>query len=109
VLAAVAKRLRMAVRTTDEVGRWGQDEFAIVCRDAGAAEDDTLVHRLAEAFKHPVAFATGTWRPAASIGIARYRDGDNVESLLRRAGDALDDAKRTERSIAGVNIRSLVG
>jgi diguanylate cyclase (GGDEF)-like protein len=109
VLAAVAKRLRMAVRTTDEVGRFGGDQFAIVCRDAGAAEDDTLVHRLAEAFKHPVAFATGTWRPAASIGIARYRDGDDVNSLLRRATDALDDAKRVERGIAGDNIRSLVG
>jgi diguanylate cyclase (GGDEF)-like protein/PAS domain S-box-containing protein len=98
VLQAVAERLRSAVRPTDDVGRYGGDEFVAVCREVAPGAEHALVERVATALDEPVAWPGGSWVPRASIGAARHRPGDTVASLLRRADAAMFEKKRSRHT-----------
>ncbi|HWR85638.1 MAG TPA: diguanylate cyclase, partial [Rhodoglobus sp.] len=54
VLTAVAQRLRHAVRASDVAGRFGGDEFMIVCPDADAEVAGAIARRVADAIAQPV-------------------------------------------------------
>ena len=94
VLQAVAERLRGVVRPTDDVGRYGGDEFVAVCRGVAPGAEQTLVQRVAMALAEPVTWSDGSWVPRASIGAARYQPGDTVTCLLRRADSSMFEEKR---------------
>ena len=95
VLVTIGKLLKAGSRQTDEVGRWGGEEFLVVCRDtdlAGAcASAQKLRERIAaQDFK-------GIGRRTASFGVAQLADGEDVDALLARADVALYRAKRAGR------------
>jgi diguanylate cyclase (GGDEF)-like protein/PAS domain S-box-containing protein len=94
VLVALAKRLRRVVRPGDEIGRYGGDEFVVVCHGVDRADDATLAARLTRAFTDPITFDGGSWQPAGSIGAARALPGDDVATLIRRADQAMFAVKR---------------
>ena len=100
VLRAVAGRLRSAVRPGDDVGRFGGDEFVLVCRGVDPGAESQLVDRLARSLVDPVAVAGGQWRPAASIGYARAEPGDDLAGVIRRADLAMFDIKRSRSTRA---------
>lgn len=89
-LAAVARAIAAACRSTDAAGRWGGDEFLVVAPAATVAD----AVRMAERVESLLAGATG--RPVSvSIGAADAVDGvtDTVETLLAAADAALYRAK----------------
>jgi len=100
VLREVAKRLCRAVRPSDIVGRYGGDEFVVMCWDVAADAEAVVVQRVAAVLEDPVAWDGGTWTPRASIGVARRRPGDDVAALLRRADASMFDRKRGGRTVA---------
>ena len=91
VLAAVAERLRAAVRQSDVTCRVGGDEFAVILPEAGARDAEQLYRR--------IQFAVGSGasgpveRVRLSAGIAELRPEDDVVSLFERADEALYQAK----------------
>jgi diguanylate cyclase (GGDEF)-like protein len=95
VLVTIGELLKAGSRQTDEVGRWGGEEFLVVCRDTDLAGARALAQKLrqriaAQDFK-------GVGRRTASFGVAQLTDGEDVEGLLARADVALYRAKRTGR------------
>ena len=96
VLVAIAEILCNHVRTTDLVGRWGGEEFLIVCRgspqEAAAAVAEKL-RRVIAAHEFSV-----VGHKTASFGLAQYRAGDNVKSVVARADLALYQAKNMGRN-----------
>jgi diguanylate cyclase (GGDEF)-like protein len=98
VLRTVAERLHEAVRPTDDIGRYGGDEFVIVCHDVAAGAEVFIVDRVEAAMDRPVAFPGGAWASGASIGIARHRAGDDAASLLQRADQSMYRIKRGRRA-----------
>jgi diguanylate cyclase (GGDEF)-like protein/PAS domain S-box-containing protein len=94
VLRAVASRLRATVRPGDDIGRFGGDEFVIVCRDLAPGAEGDLMTRLTAALDEPVDIVGTRWYPAASFGCSRARPGDELSTVLRRADLAMFDAKR---------------
>ena len=98
VLLAVAERLRNAVRPSDDVGRYGGDEFVAVCRGVSAEAESSLVQRIAALLEPPVVWDGGTWIPRMSIGLARWQPGDCAASLLKRADAAMYEAKVGRRN-----------
>jgi diguanylate cyclase (GGDEF)-like protein/PAS domain S-box-containing protein len=96
LLAAVARRLRDVCRASDTVGRFGGDEFIIVCRDLHRARDEamTIAGRVHLALSHPFALADHTVGIGASIGVACSSMGMNADELLARADAAMYRAKR---------------
>jgi diguanylate cyclase (GGDEF)-like protein/PAS domain S-box-containing protein len=99
LLVLVADRLRAAVRHTDAVGRFGGDEFVVVCRDVPGPD---LARRIAEAVIAALNAASLTAPggeeicPEASVGVAWTAPGHAAaESLIARADAAMYEAKRT--------------
>lgn len=96
VLAAVADRLRQAVREGDTVGRFGGDEFIVVSSGVPAIRDLTmLADRILDSLREPAVLSDESSQMiSASIGIAYVAAGDgDAESLLRDADVAMYKAK----------------
>jgi diguanylate cyclase (GGDEF)-like protein/PAS domain S-box-containing protein len=97
VLVALAERLQSSVRPGDIVGRYGGDEFVLVLR-ASDADDTAIALRLEQAMCEPVRWATGSWRPTVSIGIAHPEGRDDEPAaVLRDADRHMFTAKRQRK------------
>lgn len=94
VIRRVALTAQGLVRATDSIGRFGGEEFVIVLPDASAQTALLVAERVRAAIEGDLADPAAT----ISIGIARMRDGDTVETVLKRADDALYAAKREGRN-----------
>jgi len=101
-LRAVADRAEGALRAHDRLGRWGGEEFLAVLSEAGPGEAERAGERLRMAIGFaPLELADGRRIAlSVSVGIAvTAPDVDEpVESLVKRADDALYVAKREGRN-----------
>jgi diguanylate cyclase (GGDEF)-like protein len=96
VLVSFARLLTAETRDVDIVGRWGGEEFLIVCIDTD--RDGALA--VAEKLRAAIAaheFPT-IGRKTASIGVACIRKGDTITDLIARADTALYRAKEAGRN-----------
>lgn len=96
MLAEVARRLRRAVRESDEVGRWGGAELAVMAVDvADEASAMQVAEKLRLALSGPViADGRDLGTTGVSIGVALARRGSRAaEAVLREAERALEHAE----------------
>ena len=93
ILAQLAARLRPAIRPGDTVGRFGGDEFVVICKNLHVTEAQEVAERLRGAVKE--AFTLGGRRifMNISIGIAPAGPGDTAETMLDAADMAMYQAK----------------
>ena len=101
VLVEVARRLAAVAQPGDVVGRFGGDEFVVVCHGVAPGEDAAEVRRFEEALAGPVFFEGGQWQVTASVGAARHGEVDDLRSVVRRADHAMLDVKREHRLTRG--------
>ncbi|HUD95735.1 GGDEF domain-containing protein [Sphingobium sp.] len=96
VLGAFAARLSAQLRRMDIVARWGGEEFAIFFQDCIEDEVSWSLARVASRMRSdPIGLVSG--RPISfSAGICRWK-GDDLEDALRRADEALYEAKQAGR------------
>lgn len=96
VLIRLAEMLRASSRESDVVGRWGGEEFLIICpqtdREGARTSAEHLCKTIATTVLPVVGYKT------ASFGIAAYRTGDDEEKILQRADEALYRAKEAGRN-----------
>jgi len=99
VLQAFARIAQEELRALDAIGRYGGDEFVLVLAQtslAGARECAERVRRRTEEMMAAQVNARG--RVTVSIGLAEYRPGETLQSVLHRADAALYRAKRGGRN-----------
>ncbi len=96
LLVAVAERLRSAMRQEDTVARFGGDEFAILLTDIEKIEHaQAIAEKLLGVFSSPFILRGKQFNIGASIGVTIYPiDGDDPETLLNKADQAMYAAKR---------------
>lgn len=97
VLLAAAERMKLLLRESDVIARFGGDEFVIVLGqvdDAAAARE--VASRVVESLCRPIPLAGGgSAQIGASVGIAMCcEDGETLDDLLKKADAALYAAKR---------------
>jgi len=96
VLVQLAELLRRNARETDIVGRWGGEEFLIICPETNLM----LVTALAERYRLEMErndFGQ-VGQVTSSFGVTSIQEGDDVETLVRRADEALYRAKEFGRN-----------
>ncbi|WCE30457.1 sensor domain-containing diguanylate cyclase [Vibrio sp. SCSIO 43137] len=95
-LITVAKALQKMVREVDVVGRWGGEEFLIICPNT----DSPGAGYLAEKFRAIIENldVSESYSLTASIGVATSQVGETNNQLLKRADTALYAAKNKGRN-----------
>ncbi|MCG8633043.1 MAG: transporter substrate-binding domain-containing protein [Desulfobacterales bacterium] len=96
VLKMFADLLKTNVRATDTLGRWGGEEFIIVCPEINICN---AVH-MAEGLCEKIAGIRfdGAGKQTASFGVAGFQEGDSIQSMISRADNALYQAKANGRN-----------
>lgn len=92
VLRRMVKVLRSNVRETDQVARWGGDEFFIFYPDTDEQQVQRLARRLAEAVEKTRFGDVG--RVTFSLGTSTVQPRDTAETLWKRADKAMYLAKQ---------------
>jgi diguanylate cyclase (GGDEF)-like protein len=96
VLKGIAEILKKHTRATDVVGRWGGEEFLIVSPETGREDINKLAELLRSHIeKHdfnPVDKVT------CSFGTTIANKDDDINSLLKKADNALYEAKESGRN-----------
>jgi diguanylate cyclase (GGDEF)-like protein len=100
VLKEVSRRLLSGVRVEDVVGRWGGEEFMVMCGRADRLGVGVLAERLralVEGSQFRIKETNKRLDVTASLGVA-FGGGDHPESVVRRADEALYAAKEAGRN-----------
>jgi diguanylate cyclase (GGDEF)-like protein len=98
LLETVARRLLQATRGCDTVARLGGDEFAVLLEGLAIEIDaPSVIERILEALRRPIALQGREVIIGASIGVAHIEIGDTVDEVLRNADLAMYHAKAAGR------------
>jgi diguanylate cyclase (GGDEF)-like protein/PAS domain S-box-containing protein len=96
VLQSVSRRLLDCVRSPDTVMRQGGDEFIVVLQELQCPQDAAItVARLLKTLADVYLIEQNEIHVTASIGVSVFPgDGQNVETLIRKADTAMYHAKK---------------
>jgi len=100
LLKQVALRFRSTVREEDTVARFGGDEFVVLL---SRVKDGSVAARVAEKLiarmNEPMEVGGHTLRVTTSVGVSSWpTDGDDAETLLKNADNALYQSKEHGRN-----------
>lgn len=100
VMQQVAELLDQAVRDCDHVGRYGGEEFLMVLPDISIQDAAMVAERIRQSVAQlRCGGEKERFSVTISIGLSGYPiDGDNTESLLKSADNALYQAKADGRN-----------
>jgi diguanylate cyclase (GGDEF)-like protein/PAS domain S-box-containing protein len=99
LLAAVAARLKQAVRPSDTVARFGGDEFGLLLEEVSSEVDAiTTAERIAAVFARPFIVGSNEHFVTTSVGIALAKGGELPDELIRDADAAMYRAKERGRA-----------
>ena len=96
VLMGIATILQQNVRASDILGRWGGEEFLVICPETDGTGGLKLAEHLRGKIEGHLFPHIGS--KTSSLGVSEYRSGDSIESLLARADCALYRAKGKGRN-----------
>ena len=102
ILIQLGQILRQSVRSSDMAARFGGEEFVVMMLSAGkeqALASSENLRKIIESTEFRIPGHPSPLKVTISGGVAMYPlDGDSTSDLLRKADDALYEAKRTGRN-----------
>jgi diguanylate cyclase (GGDEF)-like protein/PAS domain S-box-containing protein len=107
VLQVIAARIRGTVREDDLVGRFGGDEFVVICEDADESAAEHIAERIRVAVRQPLRGVADGLPVTASIGVAVFRP-DALPPLSSNAIFRAADAAMYQSKNAGKDRMTLV-
>ncbi|WP_373073224.1 GGDEF domain-containing protein [Sulfurimonas sp.] len=96
VLVELADILQSSIRSTDTLGRWGGEEFLIICPQTDLSGAKELAEEIRRKVDNHTFKTIGN--KTISIGVSELNNDDNIESLLKRSDDCLYEAKESGRN-----------
>ncbi len=98
VLTTVGEILRANTRNTDGIGRWGGEEFVLVCPGASLSKAADLAEKLRVRILQTNFTPENPLSVTASFGVATSAAGGNFDDAFRQADEALYLAKSRGRN-----------
>ncbi len=98
VLIDLARLLEQETYSGELVGRYGGEEFVILCPDTALEEGVRRAERIRHAIELSHVGGIKSLRVTSSFGVSQSEPGDTVEKVLRRADQALYKAKHSGRN-----------
>ena len=96
LLTDISDVIRNAVRVCDVVGRWGGEEFMVLCPETNMDGAYFLANKLRTRIEdHKFGIVDHI---TVSLGVAEYESDDDVESIIIKTDKALYSAKRHGRN-----------
>jgi len=95
-LKELADILSTYVRKSDFVGRWGGDEFLIICPETQQSGVSELANLLRQRIAKHEFITIGN--NSCSFGTSTYQPGDSIVTMINRADSALLDVKKAGRN-----------
>ena len=93
ILVQLGERLKAAVRGGDTVGRFGGDEFVVICDNLQMSGAQAVAGRIRDATRQPFDVDGRQIYLNVSVGIALADEEDTAESMLQGADAAMYRAK----------------
>lgn len=104
VLKTSAEIFRKNIRSYDLICRYGGEEFLIMFVVKDEKEVHDVAERIREGIKHTIMSYEGSKiKVTCSIGIARFLETDTLETAIKKADEALYDAKNSGRDQVKIN------
>ena len=96
VLKVIADAITDAVRMPDRVGRYAENEFLVVMPETHTDGANQILERLRSSIMDckVAPESPESLNLTISAGITAYRHGDDLQELLSRVGDAIDQAQQ---------------
>jgi diguanylate cyclase (GGDEF)-like protein len=98
VLQTVGEILKQHTRSTDGLGRWGGEEFVLLCPGAGLSKAADLAEKLRQRIMNMNFIPEDPLTITASFGVATSEAGANLDDAFRQADQALYLAKSRGRN-----------
>lgn len=96
VLKGFSEQIAQCIRKTDTFGRWGGEEFVIICPQSDQQQTRVLAEKLRA---HILEYNfEGLRQISASFGVASYQKDDQAKDIIARADTAMYEAKRNGRN-----------
>lgn len=108
VLREVARRLRSVVRESDVIGRFGGDEFIVLCPETDDEQAAAIAERLREAVAQPMEWLPSGFAVSASVGVVVHSVGaqrPSTDELLEIADAEMYRAKNGGRNRVSIAAR----
>ena len=96
VLIRLSDVLALNMRTTDYVGRWGGEEFVVICENTKLEGAYTLAEHLRKLIEE-IKFEVIGYK-TISLGVAEVQKGDTISSIFKKVDIALYEAKKTGKN-----------
>lgn len=96
ILKEITQIMDETIRETDICGRWGGEEFMIICLNTQIGGAVFLAEKIRSAIEDFSRLAPH--QVTMSFGVAKFEPWDTIETLIKRADDALYLAKERGRN-----------
>ena len=99
VLKDIAQCIKETIRNSDMIFRYGGEEFVILLGDTDVVGARITAEKIRQAVeKYTLAYGMEIIKLTASIGVSTLRANDSIQSLVKRADDAMYQAKSNGRN-----------
>ena len=102
VLIQIAMILKQSIRSVDILGRWGGEEFLIICPETNINKAEILAEKIRKTIEDYTFPLVG--KITCSFGVSQYHQEDETDDTFQRTDKALYKAKHSGRnSVVAVN------
>ncbi|PKF63368.1 hypothetical protein CW745_00490 [Psychromonas sp. psych-6C06] len=96
ILVAFAQTIHSNIRIADRLGRWGGEEFILICKNSNLARAVATAEKLCAIIESQT--FPGDLKITASFGVAEMKEGEATTAFIDRADQALYQAKSNGRN-----------